>query len=206
MYKVILAIRSLEIGGAERQFIELVKNIDTTKFELFIITNYKGILDKEISSFNHVLMNKKGFWDIIYFFRLIHFVLKTKPNIVYCFMPDMNTTMSLVKLFSFSKFKLIWGQFGSEPVFNDYSPLKKLIYQFQKYFEFTVNGILSDGYQGLHFYKKMGYKLKESKVIYSGTDINRFKKNENYRVIFRDKYNLTNDSIAIGICSRLDPM
>lgn len=205
-YKVVLAIRSLEIGGAERQFIELVKNLDLSNFELCIISNYKGSLDNEISDFNHILMYKKGLWDMKYFFRLILFIKKFKPDIVYCFMPDMNITMSIAKIIGIFKFKLIWGQFGSEPDFKDYSSMMKKIYQIQKRIEFTVNGVLSDGTQGLEFYKKMGYRLKEWEVIYSGTDINRFKRNENDRIAFRQKFGLSSDSIAIGICSRLDPM
>lgn len=205
-YKVVLAIRSLEIGGAERQFIELVKNLDLSKFELCIISNYKGSLDNEINGFNHVLMHKKGFWDIKYFYRLILFIKNFKPDIVYCFMPDMNITMSIAKIIGIFKFKLIWGQFGSEPDFKDYASIMKKLYQIQKRIEFTVNGVLSDGTQGLEFYKKMGYRLKEWEVIYSGTDIYRFKRNESDRIAFREKFGLSSDSIAIGICSRLDPM
>jgi glycosyltransferase involved in cell wall biosynthesis len=205
-YKVVLAIRSLEIGGAERQFIELVKNLDLSKFELCIISNYKGSLDNEIKDFNHVLMHKKGLLDIKYFYSLILFINKFKPDIVYCFMPDMNITMSIAKIFGMFRFKLIWGQFGSEPDFKDYSSIMKKLYQIQKRIEFTVNGVLSDGTQGLEFYKKMGYRLKECEVIYSGTDIDRFKRNESDRVDFRQKFGLSSDSIAIGICSRLDPM
>jgi glycosyltransferase involved in cell wall biosynthesis len=52
----------------------------------------------------------------------------------------------------------------------------------------------------------MGYRLKEWEVIYSGTNIYRFKRNESDRISFRQKFGLSNDSIAIGICSRLDPM
>ena len=205
-HKVILAIRSLEIGGAERQFIELIKNLDLSEFELCIISNYKGSLDSELDGFNHVLMHKEGLWDIKYFFNLILFIKNFKPDIVYCFMPDMNITMSIAKIFGMFRFKLIWGQFGSEPDFKDYASIMKKLYQIQKRIEFTVNGVLSDGTQGLEFYKKMGYRLKEWEVIYSGTNIYRFKRNESDRISFRQKFGLSNDSIAIGICSRLDPM
>jgi glycosyltransferase involved in cell wall biosynthesis len=205
-YKIILAIRSLEIGGAERQFIELVKNIDLNRYELSIVSNYKGILDHEIKSFNHILMQKNGFWDLTYFIKLYRYIVSYKPDLVYCFMPDMNITMSIIKIFYLFKFKLVWGQFGSEPDFNDYDSIMKKLYKIQKKIEFTVNGVLSDGTQGLEFYKKLGYKLRNSEVIYSGTDINRFIFNDVDRKIFRDRYGLTNHTIAIGICSRLDPM
>ncbi len=40
--KLLLAIRSLDIGGAERQFIELIKNIDKDKFEVYVCSMYGG--------------------------------------------------------------------------------------------------------------------------------------------------------------------
>ena len=49
--KLLLAIRSLNIGGAERQFIELVKNID---FPVYVVTMYGGILEDEIKNLEHV--------------------------------------------------------------------------------------------------------------------------------------------------------
>lgn len=205
-HKIMLTIRALEIGGAERQFIELIRNLDLTKYELCVLTNYKGTLDTDIDNYFHVIMQKKGFWDFGYFLRLIFFLYKFRPDLVYSFMPDMNITMSIAKLFCIFRYKLIWGQFGSEPDFNDYASVMKKLFQIQKRIEFTVNGVLSDGTQGLTFYRKMGYKLKVSEVIYSGTDINRFKRNEIDRNNFRLKYGLSNEMIAIGICSRLDPM
>ena len=51
-HKVILAIRSLEIGGAERQFIELVKNLDLSKLnfdkEVILIDDGSSDNTKEI--------------------------------------------------------------------------------------------------------------------------------------------------------------
>jgi len=38
--KLVLSIRSLDIGGAERQFIELVKHIDKKRFDVTVCTMY----------------------------------------------------------------------------------------------------------------------------------------------------------------------
>jgi len=46
--KLLLAIRSLDIGGAERQFIELVKGIDKNRFDVTVCTMYPGELDDEV--------------------------------------------------------------------------------------------------------------------------------------------------------------
>ena len=46
MIKIIFSIRSLDIGGSERQFIELVKHIDKTKFDVTVCTMYGGVQEE----------------------------------------------------------------------------------------------------------------------------------------------------------------
>lgn len=204
--RLLLVIRSLDVGGAERQFIELVKNINHEKFILNVVTTYPGTLDNEIIDHNFTCLNKKNRYDFNYFLRFIKYVKNNKPDIVYSFMPASNVTMALVKFFSINKFKLIWGQFGSKPDFKKYAPIKKQMYFVQKLLEPLVDAVLSDGSRGIDFYKSLKMKLKKWKVINSGTNIKRFYKDENTRNIFRKKYNLKSSDIVIGVCSRLDPM
>lgn len=204
--KLVLAIRSLDTGGAERQFIELVKKINYEDFDLKIISNYKGHLDNEIANYRHIIFEKKGRWDVLYFFRLAKYLRNNNPDIVYSFMPDMNVSMAIAKILSFKKFKLVWGQFGTAPDFKAYNKIRERVYKLQLKLEFIADAILSDSNGGIEFYKHSGYKLKKSRVIYSGSDLERFVRNIKSRDAFRTAYKLKADDIAIGICSRLDPM
>ena len=45
----------------------------------------------------------------------------------------------------------------------------------------------------------MGYRLKEWEVIYSGTNINRFKRNESDRISFRQKFGLSNELRSVSV-------
>jgi glycosyltransferase involved in cell wall biosynthesis len=204
--RLILAIRALDIGGAERQFLELVKKIDHTKFEVLVITTHKGALDQEIEGYPYFNANKTGRWDFGALLRLRKKILEFEPRVIYTFMPDMNITLALMKFTGLGKFKLIWGQFGSEPDFAAYGKIRKRVYMVQQKLEFMSDALISDGSRGIEFLKKFHHKLEPSTVIVSGTDIQRFDRNSGFRSEFRAKYNLSDTDIAIGICSRLDPM
>ncbi len=207
--RLILAIRTLDIGGAERQFIELCKNIGDN-FELLIITNRIGQLDAELQGLNHFIVGKKGRLDFGYYLRLFRKTWKFKPDIAYTFMPDMNINLSLVKIFSrlsLRSFILVWGQFGSEVDFSAYSTMKRRIYRIQKFLEKTADFILSDGHKAFDLYTRLGFNLAGKwNVIYSGTNTNRFHRSLDSRRVFRENYSIADSDIVIGINSRLDPM
>ena len=204
--KLILAIRALNIGGAERQFLEIAKKIDRSQFEIRVISMYPGHLDEELNGLEYHCFGKKGRFDFFFFIQMFRFIKTFEPDVVYSFMPAMNIIMAVGKLFTNWKIRLIWGQFGSKPDYAKYPKLRRNIYLIQKKFEFLADAITADGNMGIEFYKELNMKLKNTKVIFSGTDIERFNRNDNHRAEFRRKYNLDSDSIAIGICSRLDVM
>ena len=54
MIKLLLSIRSLDVGGAERQFIELIKNIDKSKFDITVCTMYGGVQEDVIKSIPNI--------------------------------------------------------------------------------------------------------------------------------------------------------
>ena len=204
--RLILAIRALDIGGAERQFLELVKKIDKSRFEILVVTTHRGVLESEIADYSYYCVDKKGRWDLSAWLRLRKKIREFKPDAIYTFMPDMNITLALLRLIGIGKTKLIWGQFGSEPDFAAYGKIRRRVYQVQQKLEFLSDAMISDGSRGIEFLKKFKHKLEPSTVIVSGTDTDRFKRNNDDRAAFRTIHGLSDTDIAIGICSRLDPM
>jgi len=64
--KLVLVIRSLDIGGAERQFIELVKHIDKEQLDVTVCTMYGGAQEdivKNIPNITYYNLKKKGRYD-----------------------------------------------------------------------------------------------------------------------------------------------
>lgn len=207
--KLILAIRSLNIGGAERQFLELVKKIDTTRFDVSVLSMYPGTLDHEINSLPGIRFyqfEKKGRYDFSFIFKCIRFLRSERADAIYAFMLDMNVLMSICAKMAMVKTKIAWGIFGSEPDFSAYDPILKRTFQIQKALEGTADLIIADSTKGIEFLRKYHYKLRNGITIFSGTNTQRFKPDAGHRQQFREQHGLKGTDIAIGICSRLDPM
>ena len=205
--KVVLAIRSLDIGGAERQFIELVKHIDKNKFDVTVCTMYGGVQEdivKAIPNITYYNLKKNGRYDFYGFYRRYKDLLfKLKPNVIYSFLGEMN----LFSLWCKPKdAKIIWGFRASNMDFAKYGKVPQMMFWLQKKLSCKVDKIISNSYASVEFHKKEGFCMEKSVVVHNGIDTNRFKKDEKKRKEFRKKYNLKGSDIAIGMVARIDYM
>ncbi len=71
MIRLFFLIRSLETGGAERQFIELVKHLDQQRFQVTVATFYDGGALRpyweRVKGMTLVSLGKRGRWDVFGF-------------------------------------------------------------------------------------------------------------------------------------------
>lgn len=205
--KLLLVIRSLDVGGAERQFIELVKNINKDKFKVYVCTMYGGIQEdivKSIRNVDYYNLNKKGRYDVFGFFiRYSNLMKKINPDIIYSFMGEMNVFSYLCKP---KKTKIIWGFRASNIDLSQYGKIPQLLFWLQKKFSSKVNMIIANSYASIIYHKNHGFDMSKSIVIPNGIDIYKFRKNNEDREIFRNKYRLKDTDIAIGIVARIDYM
>jgi len=199
--KVVFAIRDLNIGGAQRQFIELVKHIDKNKFDIYVVTMYGGVLEDEIKNIDGVKyfnLEKKGRYDLSFYFKYKNLLKKINPEVIYSFLGEMN-------LFSYwckpKKSKLIWGFRSAHRKYRGFS---KFLFDLHRIYSKNVNKFIFNSYASLDFHKNKGFSLKSYKVIHNGIDINRFKKDENIRNEMRKKFNIKSDEIVLGIVARID--
>ena len=204
---IILAIRSLNIGGAERQFIELIKHIDKTKFDVTVCTMYGGIQEdivKAIPNITYYNLEKKGKYDFFGFYKKYKDVLlEVKPNVIYSFMGGMN----LFSLWCKPKdTKIIWGFRASNMNLTKYGKVSQIIFWLQKNLSCKVDKIISNSYASVEFHKKKGFCMEKSVVIHNGIDTGRFKRDDKKRKVFREKYKLNEADIAVGMVARIDYM
>ncbi len=205
--KLILSIRSLDIGGAERQFIELVKHIDKIKFDVTVCTMYGGVQEeivKAIPNITYYNLNKKGRYDFYTFYKNYKRVLNDiKPDIIYSFLGEMN----LFSLWSKpKKTKIIWGFRASNMDLKRYGKVPQIVFWLQKKLSKKVDKIISNSNASIEFHKISGFYMEKSVVIYNGIDTDRFKRDDKKRETFRQKYNLNIDDIAIAMIARIDYM
>jgi glycosyltransferase involved in cell wall biosynthesis len=207
--KIILSIRSLEIGGAERQFIELVKGIDKSKFEVVVITMFEGTNDWEIKNNSEIkfyCFDKRGRYDVLSYFKYSKLIYEFKPEVIYSFMSDLNIISFICSKFVFSKTKIIWGIRCSIIDLNIYGLFSKFAFYIQKKISTQIEAIIYNSYTSEVGHTLSSFKPKNKYVIQNGIDSEKFHRNENLRQDFRNNYGINNNDIVIGITSRIDPI
>ncbi|BCD67749.1 glycosyltransferase [Nitratiruptor sp. YY09-18] len=205
--KLILAIRSLDIGGAERQFIELVKHIDKSKFDILVCTMYGGVQENEVKAIpniKYINLEKKGRYDFFKFYWKYKSVLEEfDPHVIYSFLGEMN-------LFSYwckpKTPKLIWGFRAANMDLSKYGKLSQFLFWLQKKYSKKVDKIIANSHASIEFHKKQGFAMDRAVVVYNGIDIQKFKKDAMKREEFRQKYNMREAQKAIGMVARIDHM
>jgi len=205
--KLVLAIRSLDIGGAERQFIELVKHIDKSKFDVTVCTMYGGVQEeivKTIPNITYYNLGKKGRYDFYSFYKRYKEVLfEIKPDVIYSFLGEMNLFSLWCKP---KETKIIWGIRASNMDLTKYGKVSQIIFWLQKKLSCKVDKIIANSYASIEFHKKSGFSMEKSIVIHNGIDTDKFNRDEKKRKEFREKYNLNENDIAIGMVARIDYM
>src|SRR4051812_1065945 len=94
MIRVVFLIRSLNVGGTERQLATLVRSLDRNRFHLTVLTFYdEGKLAKDLCHDDYavVSLQKKARWDVVGFgWRLVTQLRRIKPDIIYSFLVEPN--------------------------------------------------------------------------------------------------------------------
>ena len=210
MIRLFLLIRSLNVGGAERQLIELVKGLDKN---IFIITvgvfYHEGLLMEEINGIhgiNVISLNKRGRWDILRFvFRFIKLLKTLQPDILCSFLPDAN----LVGLISgkIARVKqIVWGVRASNMDDSHYDWLAGISLRLSAFLSRFPDAIIANSYAGKEFHGSIGYNTNRMVVVPNGIDTDYFKPDQLAGLRVRNEWAFNEETITIGLVGRIDPM
>jgi glycosyltransferase involved in cell wall biosynthesis len=208
--KLVFWISDLTYGGAQRQLLALAKAIDKEIFEVYVLYYYPdGPLEKDLQDARITLhcIIKRGRWDLIGFYTsLIRYLRQIKPDILHGYLTVPNLFAIALKPF-LPKTKIIWGIRNSNQsqTQND----DWLIYPLslvEVFLSRFVDLIISNSHAGQKHCLSRGFPLSKTIVIPNGIDVDHFKPNLAVRNNLRQQWNLTAETIAVGIIGRIDPL
>jgi len=207
---IFILIRSLNIGGTERQIIELIKGLDNNRFDITIGLFYnEGALIEEIKSMPwiHVIsLNKSGRWDVIRFvFRFIKLLKALQPDILYSFLPDANIVGLVAGRLSGVK-RIVWGVRASNMDVSRYDWLARISLRLSAFLSRFPDAIIANSFGGIKFHRNIGYNTNRMMIIQNGIDIDRFKPDHSAGLRVRDEWSIDEKKVLIGLVGRLDPM
>ena len=210
MIHIFFLIRSLNVGGAERQLVELVKGLDKTRFNITVGLFYnEGPLIKELEKLggvNFISLNKSGRWDLLRFsFKLYSLLRKLKPDIICPYLIDANLAGLITGRLA-GIHKVVWGLRASNMDVKHYHWLFALSLKIGAWLSRFPDALIFNSYAGMEFHNSIGYSNNRMVVIPNGIDLERYVPDPEVGKKVRSGWGVKEKNILIGLIGRMDPM
>ena len=195
--KILIVVSNLEFGGAQRQIIELVNNIDHSKYIMYIcsLSNYIPLANRLKRKDSVYIINKKFKYDLQVVYYLYRLISKLKIDIVHSYLFDADIASRLA-----GKMAKVAVIINSERNTNYHIKKRQLLaYNLTKK---CVDGFIANSNSGAKFNsKKLKHSLSCYNIVYNGVDINYFKRINSERL--KIELGLENTNKIVGMFASL---
>jgi glycosyltransferase involved in cell wall biosynthesis len=206
---VFLLIRSLALGGAQRQLVQLARGLKERGHRVCVGIFYTGgplIADLDRAGVPILHLNKGGRWDTFGFLlRLRRAIGATRPDVVYSFVGSANIFAAFGRPLA-SPAKLVWSIRASDMDLAHYDLGHRFAYALERRLSRTANLIISNSHAGREFAAANGFPATRVAVVPNGIDTNYFRPDPSLRAAQRMTWRISEREIVVGILARLDPM
>lgn len=176
--RVVLLIRSLDVGGAERQLVVLAQGLKGRGTDVRVLTFYPGgrlCGELEAAGVPVSHLRKRGRWDVVGFvWRLVRWLRRARPQVLYAFLPAANILAACVRFF-LPGTRIIWGLRASNMEFDRYDGLSRVIARLEAKLSFLPDAIIVNSEAGRAHHLQRGYPADRMHVIENGIDTERFR-------------------------------
>ena len=210
MIRILFLLNSLHQGGAERQLVTLLHELDRKRFRSTVVTYYQGGTWEETVKRMpgvdlHCLCLKNRFDLARMIFALSRIIQKTKPYILYGLLGDA-CTLALIHGKILARRKVIWGLRATNMDFSQYSLSSGWVYRLNAYLSKWVDRIIANSWTGSKYHVAQGYARDRIVVICNGIDTEHFSPQPEKGADLRLTWGFGHDTPLIGRVGRLDPM
>jgi glycosyltransferase involved in cell wall biosynthesis len=204
---VILLLRSLEVGGAERQAVQLAIAMHRQGISVRVAVFYRrGPFAEalEHEGVEIIDLEKRSRWDIIRFvFRAGRLIRRTRAGILYSFLGGANIVAAIVG-FAIPGLRVVWSIRSSDVDLSRYDWVYRLGYWIERILASRPKLIIANSAAGRNFAVRHGFPGRLITVVPNGIDTLRFKPDPALRARFRKELRLSDDKVVIGVLARLD--
>lgn len=207
--KILLLIRSLDYGGAERQLVMLAKGLKERNVDVRAAVFYGGgPLQAELAEAGVMVhdLGKRGRWDVVPFFLKLRRVVRSeRPDVLYTFLDTANVLGLVIKSVS-PGLRVAWGIRSSVVDWSQYDWLGRATYRATKSLARFVDIILVNSNAGYAQLAKDGFPTSRVVMVPNGIDTTRFAPDVGARRSLRETWGVEPCDTVVGIVGRVDPM
>ncbi len=203
--KILLAVRSLNIGGTERQVVELAKALTVENCEVHVaIIVPGGELEADLQAGGHIPVHALGGSGISRMIQLRKLVKRQRYNAIYGFLPNMNLLLLATKMMR-NRPLIAWGVRSSNLDLSEYPRSVRMAYRLEKMMSSFADVIITNSRSAEIEYKARGYKTPKIISIPNAIDTERFAPTPAARDSVANELGIPADTKIIGIFGRVHP-
>lgn len=204
-----ILVRSLELGGAERQAAQLAVSLHNERIPVTVATFYaKGpLLEPLLQNGIPVLdLKKRGRWDIAGFAaRLVRQVRSRQPTAILGYLPGPNIALALLRPL-LPACRIVWGIRASSRDASAQDWFSRSTLRLEAMLARCADLIIVNSHAGAAHHQARGYPSERMRVISNGIDTDRFRFDPDARAATRGSLGYTEADLVIGCVGRLDPI
>lgn len=208
--KIMFLVRSLDLGGAQRQLTALAVGMRERGHDATVVTFYDGgtftgdLIDAGV---RHLSLAKCGRWDFLGFgLRYVRCLRAERPEVLHGYLPTANIIVALSRGPARGRPRIIWGIRASDMQLDRYDWMARLSYWVEARLSRFADRVISNSDQGLKTAIARGVAADRAVVIPNGIDVERFKPDAGKRLTVRAALCVEESDLLIGLPARFDPM
>jgi glycosyltransferase involved in cell wall biosynthesis len=209
MPSIVFLTRALDIGGAQRQLVELALGLHRQGWSVRVLLFYGGgALEPQLkqAGVEVVSLGKEGRWAVLGFVRrLVKEIRRTRPDFVHGYLDVANMLLAALRPF-FGGTRVVWGVRASYVDLSRYDTLARIVFHLGVLSSRLADLIICNSESGRVYHAAQGYPSERMTVIPNGVDSQQFRRSDSARSEIRDAWGIAADQKLVGIVGRLDPM
>jgi len=206
--RIVLMIRDLGHGGAQRQLVALATGLDSSRFDVTVVSFYGGAQQSALDDrgIKTICIGKRHRWDMLGFlWRTVRTLAELKPDVLYTFLNESNLLGALLKPF-LPKTRLVWGLRDSMTDAALYGWLGKLVFKLTTRLSSVPDLHIANSHSGSDYYTSLGYPAGRMRVVSNGIDTMAFQRNDAAGADLRSTLRIDSSVKLLGLVGRLSPM
>lgn len=209
MPTIVFLIRALDMGGAQRQLVELAAGLRGLGWKVQVMTFYgAGAFERELQDkgVDTICLEKGSRWNLIGFlWRAVSAIRRVRPNIVHGYLDVSNILLACLRPF-FRGARIVWGIRASNVDLTRYDMLAQIVFRIGVALSSFADLIICNSEAGRAYCAARGYRNKQIVVVPNGVDLQQFRPDEHARQQVRGEWRIGVGTKLIGLVARLDPM